>query len=208
MTIRKTEGFTLIEVLISISILFILFATLYGTFDATYQAAERVEAEAESFRLARSGFYHLMRDVSMIYRPEAPVGQPVTNRTFEGTDHVRRIGDANFSDDGLRFTTLSHSRRRPDAPESDKSEVHYYLQDERLIREETLSNGRTIQEELGEPVWGFNVRYLNANGEWVDGWDTTQFPASVEVEMAFKSGAGRVRKLSTRMEIKPIEGGF
>ncbi len=207
MTARQ-KGFTLIEVLISVGILLILFTTLYVTFDATHKASERVEAEADHFRLARFGFDRLIRDISMIYQAEKAAPTVAPNVAFEGVDRVRRVAEGDFPDDSLRFTTLSHGRTTKDAPESDKSDIRYYLQDARLIREATLANGRVVQDELGEPVWGLNFRYLNADGVWVDEWDTTRFPASVEVEMTFKTSEGKVRRLGTRTEIQPVEGGL
>ncbi len=206
MTSHQDNGFTLLEVLVSISILLLLFVILYGTFDATYKAAERVEAEAKGFRLARSAFYHLMRDTSMAYQDKAPVGQPEARASFEGMDGIRRIEGADFPHDAIRFATLSHRATTQDAPESDRSDVRYYLQDERLIREETLSTGRTIQDELGEGVRGLNFRYMDKDAEWVDKWDAAEAPSHLEAELIFEPGGGAAHRLSTRMEIRPASG--
>jgi|GEM_PF-1571605 len=197
LTPHVTSGFTLLEVLLSLAILAVLFTLVYGSFNATYRASEQLEKEADSYRLARLGFYHLAKDLSMIYQTKPAAGASVSSGTpaknafvFKGEDRTRTIEGTDYPDDTIRFTTVSHGRTLKDAPESDWAVVFYYLEEGLLIHEEALLNERVIRNEIGENVLGINFRYLDrASQNWVDQWDSDikkELPVAVEIDLIVK----------------------
>ena len=191
LTPRGASGFTLLEVLLSLAILAVLFTLVYGSFNATYRASEQLEKEADTYRLARLAFYHLSRDMSMIYQTKPAVGQPpppagvvgqplppagtvgqppppagavaknATLTLFKGEDQTQTIEGTDYPNDAIRFTAVSHGRTLQDAPESDWAMISYYLEDGILIHEEALSDERVIRNEIGEDLLGINFRYLD-----------------------------------------------
>ncbi|MDC4222917.1 MAG: prepilin-type N-terminal cleavage/methylation domain-containing protein [Candidatus Manganitrophus sp.] len=80
----QSKGFTLLEILVSLAILAVLFTLVYGSFNATYRVSEQLEEQADSYRLARLGFYHLAKDLSMIYQTKPIPGQPTSPRLPSG----------------------------------------------------------------------------------------------------------------------------
>jgi prepilin-type N-terminal cleavage/methylation domain-containing protein len=215
---HRENGFTLMEVLIAVSILSVLFTLVYGTLNATFRTSEQMEAEADDYRLARLGFYHLALDLSMVHQPPAappPAGgstaAPVTPPSlFLGEDRVRSEEGEEFPNDLIQFVSVSHGRTMRDAPESDAVTISYYLQDEVLFHETTLSNGRVTQDEIGEHLKGVNFRYLRpTDRQWVDRWDAKENknlpPLAVEIELVVKKSGRETRRFKTSVEI-PLGG--
>jgi general secretion pathway protein J len=213
---RGSGGFTLIEIMIALSILAVLFTLIYGTLNATYQTAERMEAEADDYRLARLGFYHLALDLSMVHKLQAlPVSAGAAATAgppslFKGEDRTRSEGGEDFPNDSIQFASVSHGRTLRDAPESDWAVISYYLQDDILIHETTLSNGKVTQDEIGEHLQGVNFRYLRpVDKQWVDRWDAQENnnrpPLAVEVELVLKKVGKETRRFKTWVEI-PLGG--
>jgi len=205
-------GFTLIEIMISLSILAVLFTLIYGTLNATYRTSEQMEAEADDYRLARLGFYHLALDLSMVHSLPAvgSGGAGSAPSLFRGEDRLRSEGGTEYPNDLIQFITVSHGRTMRDAPESDSALISYYLQDDTLIHEATLSNGKVTQSEIGERLQGVNFRYLRpADRQWVDRWDAKENknapPMAVEVELVVRKSGREARRFKTWVEI-PLGG--
>ncbi len=207
-------GFTLLEILVSLAILAVLFTLVYGSFDATYRVSEQLEDQADSYRLARLGFYHLAKDLSMIYQTKpAPVtGQPPPSATavtkaffFSGEDRTRMIDGTDYPDDSIRFSSVSHGRTLRDAPESDWAMISYGLEEGLLIHEAALANERVIRNEIGEEVLGINFRYLNRTDKnWVDRWDSEmnkELPLAVEIELILRGNGAAGRRFKTTVEL-------
>jgi prepilin-type N-terminal cleavage/methylation domain-containing protein len=202
-------GFTLIEIMISMAILSVLFILVYGTFNATFKASEQMESEADDYRLARLGFYHLTKDLSMFHI----MGKPVTSTgpedrplIFIGEDRSRIEEGDELPNDLLKFTSVSHGRTMRDAPESDQVTVSYYLQGKRLVQEAILSNGRVIVQEIGEPIDGLNFRYLDPEDRsWINKWDAGEKknrpPLAIEVEFYLKREKGEARRFKTKVDL-------
>lgn len=182
-------GFTLIEIMISLTILAVIFTLIYGTFDSTYRISATMEQRADFYRLARLGVYHLSNDLSMIHGipaggapAPAPAGTgappavlPRNALIFIGEDRSYSLAGDEFPNDRVQFTSVSHGRTMRDAPESDRVLISYYLEEQILIQERQLSNGVTTRNEIGESIQGLNFRYLDPSGRtWVDQWDADQ----------------------------------
>ncbi len=202
--VRACHGFTLIEMMISMAILSVLFLLVYGTFSATFKASEHMESEADDYRLARLGIYHLAKDLSMFHvgDPVVSTGSEASPLIFIGEDRIRLAEGGELPNDLLQFTSVSHGRTMRDAPESDQVTVSYYLQEKRLIQEAILSNGRVVTQEIGEPLNGLNFRYLDPDGRtWIDEWDALEKknrpPLAIEVEFYLKKEKGEVRRFKT-----------
>jgi general secretion pathway protein J len=208
---RGSGGFTLIEIMMALSILAVLFTLIYGTLNATYRTSEQMEAEADDYRLARLGFYHLALDLSMVNKIQTPAGVPGgPPPLFRGEDRFRSEGGKDFPNDSIQFASVSHGRTLRDAPESDWALISYYLQEDTLIHEATLSNGKVTQNEIGEHLQGVNFRYLSpADRQWVDRWDAQENknmpPLAVEVELVLKTTGTESRRFKTWVEI-PLGG--
>ncbi|MFQ5580286.1 MAG: type II secretion system protein J [Nitrospiria bacterium] len=206
---RCPRGFTLIEIMISLAILSVLFILVYGTFSATYQASEHMESEADDYRLARLGFFHLAKDLSMFHivgTPAASGGPERVPMIFIGEDRVRLEEGDDFPNDLLQFTSVSHGRTMRDAPESDQVKVSYYLEGKRLVQEAVLSNGKVIIQEIGEPLTGLNFRYLDPEGPaWIEKWDAQEKknrpPLAIEVEFFLKKEKGEARRFKTWIDL-------
>ncbi|MFY9270520.1 MAG: type II secretion system protein GspJ [Candidatus Manganitrophaceae bacterium] len=213
-------GFTLLEVLISVAILAVLFTLVYGAFNATYRVSEQLDKEAEAYRLARIGFYHLSRDLSMVYPqvrqqtaapppPPAASGGSTVAPVFKGGDGTKMIDGIDYPNDSIQFTSVSHGRTLLNAPESDRMVVSYFLDAERLIREGTPAGGKGVRNEVGENVLGLQLRYYDGRAKtWVDQWDLALrngLPVAVEVELILRKGGKEGRRFKTTVDI-PVAG--
>lgn len=211
----NSAGFTLLEILISLAILSVLFTLVYGSFNATYRVSEQLEEQADSYRLARLGFYHLSKDLSMIYQTKPPAGQsgspppsgtPVTKSfLFLGEDRTRTVEGREYPDDSIRFTSVSHGRTLRDAPESDWALISYGLEEGLLIHQAALANERVVRNEIGEKVLGINFRYLSrTDRNWVDRWDSEinkELPLAVEIELILKGRGPEGHRFKTTVDL-------
>lgn len=203
-------GFTLLEMMISLGIAALIFTVIYGVFNTVYQGNEQMEVDADRYRLARLGFYHLAQDLSMVYVSPPPsniaAGVGGDRLVFKGLDSEQLNGNTTFENDSLEFSTVSHQNIGLDVPESDRKTVRYSLQDGYLIQEARLSNGRAVTNELGGPIEGLSFRYLEKQGEdWLDTWDAAEknqrAPVAVEIEFILKNQDHEARRFKTWVDI-------
>jgi general secretion pathway protein J len=197
---NNRRAFTLIEILIAMAIVSVILTVVYGAFNATTKSAARVEEKAEEDRIARWGFHHILRDLSMAYLPNPVPGQPQT--AFGGEDRTHFGDGRDYPNDTVRFTTLSHRPNRADAAESDQIEISYLLEEGALIRRGTLPNGGVTSDEIGEGILGLNLRYLK-DKTWVEAWEagSAPLPRAVEVELLLGTTTGEPRRFKTRVSL-------
>ncbi len=191
---RQNHGFTLIEILVSFSIVTIITGLLYGTFRSTLQTAEAVEKETDSHRMARIVFYQLTKDLTMfnqITPASSAVGSaPVFGTTvLLGENKTRFIEGVNYPDDTLVFMSLSAPPVLRGFSVMDQAEISYSLSEESLVRN-TKFRDKPVKDEVGEFVLGFNLRYYdNKKKEWLNEWDprlTTGLPLAMEITLILK----------------------
>ncbi len=194
------RGFTLIEILISFSIVAVITALLYGTFRSTIKTAEAVDKDADAYRVARIVVYQLTKDLSMLHQValvhgssfSASSATPFGALQLVGENKSRFIDGANYPDDTISFVSLSSPPVLQGFAVADRAEIAYSLSESSLMRKIKFRN-KPVENEVGDLVLGLNFRYYdNTKKEWLDEWDprvTTGIPLAMEVTLTLKGAS-------------------
>jgi len=186
------HGFTLIEVLISLSITAVIVSLLYGTFRTTIQSAQDIDKQAEAYRISRVVFYQLAKDIRMIYQKTAKQqiesDPPFGALSFKAKDDVQLEEGDIYPADTLYFTTLSFQPVSKGIPLSGQAEVSYSLSKQVLTRNARFRE-KGITNDLAESVLGLNFRFFDEKKkEWVDEWEPQEaLPQAIEIELTVKA---------------------
>ncbi len=201
----SSKGFTLLELLLAVTITSLLFAVLYTSFFKIIEAKEAAEEELELYHEARLLLAKISEDISMAFKPKQ---KESTKVIFYGVN--------NEDKDSLQFATFSHLRIGRDIKESDQCEVGYYLkpvsEDKEnqlyfLMRREDptiddLPEEGGLEYAFSDRVLAINLRYLLNEGEVVDDWDSRTargrgLPNAVEITLVLRGNRGKDIKITT-----------
>ena len=194
---RRSEGVTLIEAMIAVTILAMVATIVWTAFSQTLRTKARLEVDLDRSHVVQSALERMVRELSSAYvsahRPTSPALLAV-HTAFIGSDQGRR--------DRLDFTSFSHQRLYRDAHESDQNEISYFVapdpedrslqvlarREQHRIDDDPTRGGRI--EIMVEDVEELDFEYLDpASQEWVSSWDTTQ-------------AAGQPNRLPSQVKIK------
>ena len=167
---KRSAGFTLIEILIAVSLTAIVLASIYGVFTSVFVARERVLTESESAQIGRVLFERLGRELRGAW-------VPVTGDKFFLTA-LDRDGRPE-----LRFatasTTLAATGRGGIAalryglqamPEGPKDRLYLVRSEEPYHLRDRLDDGSyPLSGNIKSVLW----RFYGANG-WVESWSAAQ----------------------------------
>ena len=167
---KRSAGFTLIEVLIAVSLTAIVLTSIYGVFTAVFTARQQVLAESETSQIGRVLFERLGRELRGAWVPTTGDKFFLATTDRDGRPELR------FA---TASTTLAATGRggmaalryglqpMPEGPIDHlylvRSEEPYYLRD-RLD-----SGSYPLTGNIKSVTW----RFYGANG-WVDNWSAAQ----------------------------------
>lgn len=204
----RTEGFTLLEVLVAIAVLAVLSMLLYGAFAGLKRTKEGVERINDRHREARMAMTRMVRELQSAYlsaHEPVPPTRPVQKTVFKGT--------AGIPGDRIDFVAFAHRRLDRDARESDQCEISYYVASnpdkpgvvDLLRRESALidlipEHGGRL-EVLATDVNLFDVAFLEPlTIQWLESWDSTQatgqlgrLPTQVRITLVLNGGRRSAR---------------
>jgi general secretion pathway protein J len=183
-THHDSRGFTLIEVLMAVTILSTLATLVYLSFTGTLRILEVVQEDGGRVRMARISLGLMAQELAMgRFQPSVPwIGR--------NADQEGRAADM------LVLASTSHVRYRSNAPEADLIRVAYIREGDRLLRFSVRSlydvtMDSIEQIELASGVLAFNVRYFDpVLLAWVDEWDgqtRTTLPTAVMIELTLEN---------------------
>jgi len=182
-------GFTLIEVMLSLTLVAVISATTYSVLIATLEAKERVEKASLLNKVGQSILKMISKDLEGMYTKDI-------DKPFEGID--------DGTQDYLNFTSTAASYPNEEGVSSNLTEVGYRLEPSEtqsglfvLLRRESykieydpLKGGRVY--EIYDQVKQFNLQYFDGT-DWVDTWiyEEMQFvPLAIKVEFIIRARAG------------------
>ena len=194
-------GFTLMEVMVALSIMAMIMVALYSTLDTSLATRDQLEYETRAARMGPALLDVIEKDLrrAWVYNIE-------DDKVFLGQDHTVNGEQA----DTLVFLTTVDSTitQRIGAYEvpSDIAETGYRLKanpdftdllelwrrQDYHVDEEPLEGG--VYERLHDRVISFQLRYVDTierSPEWLDDWDAGErhrLPAAVLVDLVLEVG--------------------
>ncbi|MEO8874151.1 MAG: type II secretion system protein GspJ [Polyangiaceae bacterium] len=179
---RKNSGFTLLEIVVSMSILAMIALLIYGAFTSMSRGKKGEEIKSERARVGRTAILRMTREISSAFiSMHTPSNPALIIRLTTFTS----VNSQPF--DRLDFTSFAHRRISADTPESDQAEIGYFVTPDPdktdkmdLVRREQspidLDPRRGGQTNvMCEDVESLNFRFFDPlTWAWVDSWDSLQ----------------------------------
>jgi len=199
----NSQGFTLLEVLLAMSILAMLVTVIYSSFSTASRSVESAELVRDETDLARTLIARLSQDIE-----NADCANVADNPVFYGKKDEVETEGGKRRHDSLAMTTLTNFPR-PDSKETELLEADYYFKEKAdgkgysLMRREKreltkevkpLEGG--VEYEITDQVDELRFRYSDNGTIWLDEWgdkDSTNKcakgkPAIVEMTLVLLSG--------------------
>jgi general secretion pathway protein J len=207
---RRQPGFTLLEVVIAMTITAAIGIMTMGAFRQVDRAHEMARDQGDRYSGARLALSRLSREVSMAF---------ISDHFDQARMRERPTLFVGREDD-LLFCTFAHERLARDVRESDQSVVQYTLdadpdhsgeralfrREKAHVDEEADRGGR--KELVADHLTAFRIQYWDPKkGEWVREWSTrsvdhaSELPTRLRFELELKLSDGRSEKLSTEARI-------
>jgi general secretion pathway protein J len=196
-----TRGMTLLEILVSITILAVISLLIYGAFDSMNRGRKGEAMRSERAHQGREAILRMTRELQSAFLSlHNPQNTALITRT------TAFIGKSGAGFDRLDFVAFAHRRIERDAKESDQCEVGYSAQKDPesedkmdlLRREQTpvdiYPNKGGIVSVLAENVLDLRFRYMEPlTAQWLENWDTTspsgqpgRLPLEVKISLVLK----------------------
>lgn len=210
---RRERGFTLVEVVIAVSILGMIGALTYGTFARAMTGRDRATEITEYYHRVRQAMLRMSREISMAYLS--------AHRDCEDK-RTETMFRASGAGGGMRldFNSFSHYKLRADANESDQNELSYYvdrdpedskstalLRREQARIDEEADEGGDVQV-LAKGIERLEFEFYDAKEDrWDDTWDSThsdyrdRLPMFVTIRMKVKNPRGEEETFVTKTRV-------
>jgi general secretion pathway protein J len=158
-------GFTLVEVLLAVSLVAMMATLVFGSLYVTTSAIDAARASSDNEQIVRSTLRVMIDELS--------VGVGPTTGPWMGINGQQDGQPA----DSVAFLTMGQFRGAESTKDTELVRIVYTRAGDRLLRFVRrnlygLTDESVEQVELATKVTGFNVRYYDGKSNlWVDEWD-------------------------------------
>ena len=166
------EGFTLIEILLAVSLIAMMATLVFGSLYVTMSAIETAQAKSADEQIVR-------RTLSLMI-DELAVSESRATGPWMGINDQRDGQPA----DSVAFLTMGQFRGADSAKDTELVRIVYTREGDRLLRFSRrnlygLTDESIEKVELATKVKGFNVRYYDGKSQlWLDEWDSRGKPGT------------------------------
>ena len=158
-------GFTLVEVLLAVSLVAMMATLVFGSLYVTTSAIDAARTSSDNEQIVRSTLRVMIDELS--------VGVGPTTGPWMGINGQQDGQPA----DSVAFLTMGQFRGAESTKDTELVRIVYTREGDRLLRFVRrnlygLTDESVEQVELATKVKGFNVRYYDGKSNlWVDEWD-------------------------------------
>ena len=216
---HRSSGFTMIEMLLALSIFAFITTIMWGSFAQTASSKKVIQSEQERAHSVRVALMRMAREIEMAYVSDNENTAIANRRTLF-------VGSARADVDELTFSTFAHQRLRAGAAEGDTSLITYYGArdpDDRRVLNLMRRETRRLQAEAPTDLPGeayilcpdvTRVKlayYDHRKKEWQTDWSTLDasgtpyLPAHVRITLTVTDERGREVSYSTDARIQITE---
>jgi general secretion pathway protein J len=201
-----SRGFTLLEILIALSIFAVVVTTIFGSYNFIFSSTDDFDSGIAVYESARNCLNRMTLDLQAVYVTFPPAytlpGQDASPDTYRFFGEMETVGGASFS--RLRFTSLAHVAFEKSRPEG-IAEIVYYVQPGDngtfiLRRSDTLYPYHPFQEKGTDPILCENLKslrftYYDPEGDDADHWDSDSddfkyaTPRAVSIQLELGTGS-------------------
>jgi general secretion pathway protein J len=166
------EGFTLIEILLAVSLIAMMATLVFGSLYVTISAMDAARAKSSDEQIVR-------RTLSLMI-DELAVSESRATGPWMGINDQRDGQPA----DSVAFLTMGQFRGADSAKDTELVRIVYTREGDRLLRFSrrnlySLTDESIEKVELATKVKGFNVRYYDGKSQlWLDEWDSRGKPGT------------------------------
>lgn len=194
---NKHAGFTLLELLVALSIFALLAAMAYGGLNTVLKARAATDVQAERLTRLQNTFFWLGRDLAQT------VNRPVRDEYGDPQPALMGIEMGDYRLALTRGGWLNPA----DRPRGNLQRVGYGLRDDQLVRVywnvlDRAQDSKPMESVLLDGVERLELRFLDDKKQWSDAWPSTITgpaantapPRAVEVTIETKA-EGRITRL-------------
>jgi type II secretion system protein J len=217
---QPRNGFTLLEILIAVTILGIIMFTIYGALSRSIFAKNRSEERAEIYAAGREAVLRMADELEGALPPRVGIDASFWGAPFQGGDaapvvefltFVRRRASASESRGGLSWVSYGL------APQ--KGNRFVLWRQERLAADDTQGangDGQNADVPVAQPepildqVGSFHLYFRRPESDdWMESWNATQnadqppmgVPGAVAIELALVDDNGSVHDFDTMVDL-------
>jgi prepilin-type N-terminal cleavage/methylation domain-containing protein len=206
--ISRKQGFTLLEILVAISIFAAVISLAYSSYNATFFIINSANAQTDTYSKAHIAMERIVEDLESFY--------PGKEILFKGTTET--FGD--YRADKLQFLSTAHVRLQPDSTSPGTVLISYTIEkdpnSETLLLYRTELSATDANENDGKKASGLLLcdnllevafDYQNKDGENYENWGDEESeedaPDLVTISLRFndieKEGAGILFQTGIRL---------
>lgn len=197
------KGFTLLEILIAVSIFASVLSTIFISYTGTFNVLDQTESRANIYRMARITLERMQEDLESTYfisRTEKSESKenPLESTPFMGKDTEIDGRDA----DTLSFMSRAHVVFDEEENGTGIAMISYYVAENEkgdafnLYRSDTSQFEKTPEEGTGglilcDGLFSVDFTYYDGDGKSHEKWDSKgdelkdKFPVMVEIKLSF-----------------------
>ena len=174
------RGITLLEILVSVSILAVVMGIIYGSYTSNVDAIQTARGSGMAYQTARIILDRMGRDLESAFIPKGPLQGPL-RMGFLCVDKEMEGRPA----DQLDFTALTYFSLNPTGPITDLCEIGYYLKENEVgdglilqrrcqmgPDEDPVSGGE--ERKFSEMVVGLDFTFHDAEGNIHESWNSLE----------------------------------
>lgn len=207
------RGFTLLEIMVAMSVLAMVSVLIYGAFDGLSKGKKTLGGVNDRYHQGRAAMERIVHELSSAF---LSMHQPLTVQQIRRKTLFKSTN--NSPADRLDFTSFSHRRLVRDSHESDQNEISYFGSPDPKMstkidlarREDTIID---IEPERGgevnvlvEDIDLFDLKFLDPlSSQWLDTWDTTQatgqpnrLPLEIKIKLVLRGVDGKPIQFMTK----------